>query len=312
MSVPDVTSFTIAMLVDPEEELPPSDEDALQYFESAARLLQMDLVRVTPADMYEGKIQPDALFIRMTTYPDGVAYKLACWAEAAGIPVIDDPESIVVCTDKAEFTRRMQARGTSMPRTRIFSAETDGSEIHYVARDFGFPLILKTPEGCFSRGVFKVTNLTEFALKVEDLLEVRQEILVQEFVPTGFDWRIGVLGGEALWACKYYMAPEHWQIYDHTHGGKCGKFDTVPFHEVPPEILKLALEACSAIGDGLYGVDLKEREGKFYVMEVNDNPNIDGDVEDLVQGTRIYMRILMHLFRKAQGNKVIEKMRSAG
>lgn len=312
MSVPDIVPFTIAMLIDPDEELPPSDEDALQYFESAARMLQIDLVRVTPADMYAGKIIPDALFIRMTTYADGVAYQLACWAEAAGIPVIDDPESILVCTDKAEFTRRMQDRGTSMPRTRIFSKDTDGGVLLQVARQFGFPLILKTPEGCFSRGVFKVNNLTELAIKTTTLLKDREEILIQEFVPTEFDWRIGVLGGEALWACKYYMAPEHWQIYDHKHGGKCGKFDTVPFREVPSEILKLALEACSAIGEGLYGVDLKERDGKFYIIEVNDNPNIDGDVEDLVMGTKIYTRILMHLFCKAQSNKVTEKKRSAG
>jgi glutathione synthase/RimK-type ligase-like ATP-grasp enzyme len=300
MSVPDVVPFTIAMLIDPEEELPPSDEDALRYFESAAHMLYITLIRVTPDDMYAGKVIPDALFIRMTTYPDGVAYKLACWAEAAGIPVIDDPESIKVCTDKAEFTRRMQARGTSMPRTCILSKDTEGGVLHSVVKEFGLPLILKTPEGCFSRGVFKVSNLTELALKAQTLLQDREEILVQEFVPTEFDWRIGVLNGQALWACKYYMAPEHWQIYDHKHGGKCGKFDTVKFREVPPEILKLALEACSAIGDGLYGVDLKERDGKFYVIEVNDNPNIDGDVEDLVMGTEIYARILMHLFAKAQ------------
>src|ERR1700761_8328744 len=119
MSAPKVVPFTIAVLVDPEEKPPPSDEDALHYFELAARMLQVDMVRVTPADMFEGKCIPDALFIRMTTYPDGVAYQLACWAEAAGIPVIDDPESIRVCTDKAEFTRRMQARGISMPRTKV-------------------------------------------------------------------------------------------------------------------------------------------------------------------------------------------------
>ena len=315
MSVPDIVPFTIAMLIDPEEELPPSDEDALRYFESAAHMLQLDLVRVTPADMYAGKIIPDALFIRMTTYADGVAYKLACWAEAAGIPVIDDPESIVVCTDKAEFLQRMWARDISVPKTYILGGSWDviKSRPHLLKPEgFDFPLILKTPEGCFSRGVFKVNTLKELEAKAAELLETRNRILVQEFVPTPFDWRIGVLGGEALWACKYYMAPEHWQIYDHKHGGKCGKFDTVPFRDVPPEITKLALEACSAIGEGLYGVDLKERDGKFYVIEVNDNPNIDGDVEDLVMGTKIYTRILMHLFCKAQSNKVTEKKRSAG
>ena len=37
-------------------------------------------------------------------------------------------------------------------------------------------------------------------------------------MPTDFDWRIGVLEGKALYACRYFMARKHWQILKRTSG----------------------------------------------------------------------------------------------
>ena len=48
------------------------------------------------------------------------------------------------------------------------------------------------------------------------LLADSELVLAQEFLYTPFDWRIGVLAGEPLYACKYFMARKHWQIYDHS------------------------------------------------------------------------------------------------
>jgi glutathione synthase/RimK-type ligase-like ATP-grasp enzyme len=65
----------------------------------------------------------------------------------------------------------------------------------------------------------------------------------------------------------------------------------------PRGLLRTALRAANAIGDGLYGVDIKERDGRFLVMEVNDNPNIDWHVEDKVLGEGLYTAI-MEVFRE--------------
>ena len=52
------------------------------------------------------------------------------------------------------------------------------------------------------------------------------------------------------------------------------------------------------MGDGLYGVDMKETPNGPMVIEVNDNPNIDGGVEDAVLGMELYRRIIAHLLGK--------------
>ena len=63
----------------------------------------------------------------------------------------------------------------------------------------------------------------------------------------------------------------------------------------PRRAVSAALKAANLIGDGLYGVDVKESNKKFSIIEVNDNPNIDAGVEDAVLREELYNRI-MELF----------------
>lgn len=62
----------------------------------------------------------------------------------------------------------------------------------------------------------------------------------------------------------------------------------------------MALRACNLIGDGLYGVDLKTFAGKTYVIEVNDNPNIDAGHEDQVLKEELYKRIMASFLRRIE------------
>jgi glutathione synthase/RimK-type ligase-like ATP-grasp enzyme len=52
----------------------------------------------------------------------------------------------------------------------------------------------------------------------------------------------------------------------------------------------------AVVGDqGLFGVDVKERDGRPYVIEVNECPNIDHGVEDVVLGEALYEAIICSL-----------------
>src|SRR5699024_7579934 len=131
------------------------------------------------------------------------------------------------------------------------------------------------------------------------LFEDSAIILAQEFTPTEFDWRIGVLNGQPLYACKYYMAKGHWQIYKHLDSGKSdsGLVDTIPLYKVPKDVIRTALKATSLIGKGLYGVDLKVVNGTAMIIEINDNPSIDYGIEDAILGDDLYYRILNYFIQ---------------
>src|SRR5262245_37265394 len=46
----------------------------------------------------------------------------------------------------------------------------------------------------------------EFRRVADELFEETDLLLTQKFLPTEFDWRVGVLAGEPLFVCQYRMA----------------------------------------------------------------------------------------------------------
>lgn len=163
-------------------------------------------------------------------------------------------------------------------------------------------MVLKIPDGCFSRGVIKVENQAELAKAAAELFEHSVLLLAQEYLYTEFDWRIGVLNRQPLYACLYFMSKGHWQIYNHKAQGSevNGLCETVPIEDVPPDVVKLAVDAASLIGDGLYGVDLKQTDKRLVVIEVNDNPNLDAGIEDACIQDQLYDRILEEFVRRLE------------
>jgi glutathione synthase/RimK-type ligase-like ATP-grasp enzyme len=90
------------------------------------------------------------------------------------------------------------------------------------------------------------------------------------------------------------MAKGHWQIVDRDRRGRTryGPVETLAVEDAPKAVVATALRAAGLMGDGLYGVDLKQKGRKVYVMEVNDNPTLETEVEDRVLGDELYRRVM--------------------
>jgi glutathione synthase/RimK-type ligase-like ATP-grasp enzyme len=291
--------FELAILVNPVEQFPPSDSAALKQFIRAGRDLGIDVELIKQRD-YLRLTEFDGLFIRETTAIDHPTYRFARKAAAEGLVVIDDPDSILRCTNKVYLADLFRTRKVPAPRTHILHKGSPGL-VDKLEADFGYPMVVKIPDGSFSRGVVKVHNSSELQASLKDLFRKSALLLAQEFFYTDFDWRIGILNNKPLYACRYYMVKNHWQIYH--HGGArtaSGRYDTLPTFEVPREVLRAALAATQPIGDSLYGVDVKEKDGKGYVIEVNDNPSIDRGVEDHYLGAELYHLIMGEFLRRME------------
>ncbi len=163
----------------------------------------------------------------------------------------------------------------------------------------GLPCVLKRPDSAFSQGVVRVDTADALRVRAAEFLRDSDLVVAQAFTPSDFDWRIGVLAGKPLFACRYHMARGHWQIVATGASGKrrYGRVEAVPLDRVPAEAVELGVAAARLIGDGLYGVDVKQTGDRFLVIEVNDNPNIDAGGEDAVLGERLYLSV-MEWFRE--------------
>jgi len=286
--------FDLALLLNPEDPTPPSNERAIRQFTKAAEELDIGVETIGKDDINR-LAEFDGLFIRETTYVTNHTYRFARRAEAEGLVVIDDPASIVRCTNKVYLAELLQRHRVPSPKTVIIHKDN----VRDVARCTAMPCILKRPDSSYSAGVEKVEERDAFEDKARGMLQESELIIGQEFIPTPFDWRVGILDGVPLYVCKYFMAGRHWQIVDRDRSGQVreGKVEALNLQGVPKRVVETALRAAALIGNGLYGVDLKETDGKYCVMEINENPSIDAGYEDVAMKSELYRRV-MHVFLK--------------
>jgi glutathione synthase/RimK-type ligase-like ATP-grasp enzyme len=241
----------------------------------------------------------DAMFIRATTDPLFTAYVVSRTAAELGLKVVDDPESIQICGNKIHLYDLFEKHDVA----RIPTVFVSKDELHHrrfveVFRTLGKPVVVKAPYTSFSRYVEKVACETSFRDVAKRFLRKSDMLAVQAFMPTSFDWRVGVLNREVLYVCKYMMPKGRWK-----HGAKLrgkptfvwGRTFSLRRENAPAALKDLALKACDIIGSGLYGVDIKElADGSYVVVEVNDNPSIYAGYEDS-RNKDLYGKIIEYL-----------------
>jgi glutathione synthase/RimK-type ligase-like ATP-grasp enzyme len=284
--------YDLAIYYDPQEAFPPSNKSALNLFVNEAKKMNINAELITEKDSAR-LMEFDALFIRQTTAVNNITYKLAQAAQQADMVVIDDPTSIIRCTNKVYLKELMDKSGIAAPKSMLLF-KMEPKSYQEVSEYLGAKMVIKIPDGSFSIGVSLVENEEAYSKLIEPLFQHSSILLAQAFVPTEYDWRIGILNGECIYACKYYMARGHWQIYHHKSSGltRSGRVDTLPAHTVPKQISRIAKKVSASIGKGLYGVDIKTVGDEVLVIEVNDNTSIDHGVEDTILGNELYRIVL--------------------
>ncbi|MCT7359559.1 RimK family protein [Thalassolituus pacificus] len=289
--------YDLAILHNPEEALPPSNKGALKAFEKAGKDLGLNVDFITWKDA--SRIgEYDALFIRETTRVDHHTYQIAQSAENQGLLVIDSPTDIMRCSNKVYLHERLQRFEVDTPKTRLIMG-TRPYDLDGLIAELGLPVIVKVPDGSFSIGVEKAKDREQLIECIDRLSQRSAILLLQEFMPTDYDWRIGIMDNQVIYACRYFMAKSHWQIYNHSaRSHKSGNADAMSVDKVPKKVIKTALKAAKCMGDGFYGVDLKESGDRAVIIEVNDNPSIDLGVEDLHSGSLLYQQIMGIMLRK--------------
>lgn len=287
----------IACFVEKYNFTDPREEKALQNFKQAAvrsghefDFMFRENVSVIP--------KYDAVFIRATTDPLFTAYVVSRTASELGLKVVDDPESIQICGNKIhQYALFEKYNVPRIPTLFINKEEFHHRQIVEIFREFGKPVVVKAPYTSFSRYVEKVACETSFREVALRFFRKSDVLAVQKFMPTAFDWRVGVLNDEVLYVCKYMIPKGRWK-----HGAKLrgkptviwGRTFSMKRENAPARLKEVALKACKVIGHGLYGVDIKEVNGEYVVVEVNDNPSIYAGYEDL-RNKDVYGKIIAYL-----------------
>ncbi len=296
--------YDLAILHNPNDPLSPSDKRALANFVKAGKSQGVSVELIQRKD-YERLAEYDALFIRDTTRINHYTYRFAKKAESEDMVVIDDPNSILRCTNKVYMAELLRANRVPAPKSSILHKSDIKRVDRIIERDFVYPVVMKVPDGSFSLGVYKAGNRTELMEIAQRLFKDSELILAQEYLYTDFDWRIGILNRTPIFVCQYFMSKKHWQIVNHGPGGRVteGAFKAWQVGDAPSEVVTAALNAANLIGDGLYGVDVKQNQDGVYVIEVNDNPNLEAGVEDTHLKAELYSLIIRDFVRRLDSRR---------
>ena len=293
------TSAAIAILYNEDEPDPPSNRAALDKFAGAARAVGMRSSMIGRDDI-ERLREFDALFIRDTTGVNHYTYQFARRAASEGLVVVDDPDSILKCMNKVYLNEILSRHRVPVPRTLMVHRDN----VDQILPVLGVPCILKEPDSAFCLGVTKIESAEGLQRCLEKLFARSDLVIAQEWRPTEFDWRVGVFDRRPLFVCKYFMAKGHWQVVKRESGHKLeGSTVALSVGEAPEIVVRTAVRAANLIGDGLYGVDLKQDGQQCYVMEVNDNPNVDAGNEDAVLKDALYREVMGVFLRRVQERK---------
>ena len=273
------------------------EEAALHNFKLAAEKAGQEFSFLFREDIQEIP-KYNAVFIRATTDPLYTSYIVSKTAWELGLKVIDDPESIKICANKIHQYALFEKFGVPhIPTVFLNKDELHHKKLLDIFDELGKPVVIKAPYTSFSRYVEKAACETSFREVAKKFFKRSDVLAVQKFVPTAFDWRVGVLNDEVLYVCKYMIPKGRWK-----HGAKLrgkptviwGRTVSMKKQNAPMRLREVALKACRVVGKGLYGVDIKEVDGDYTVVEVNDNPSIYAGYEDL-RDKDLYSKIVAYL-----------------
>ena len=282
---------SLAILYDEDRRFLPSDPAAIDKFLLSAKKHRLNSKIIKEVQLNELR-ECDGLFIRNTTSKINETYHFAAMAHMLDMPCIDDIYSIGFCTDKIKQAHSYHMNNILTPLTFCISR----NNFDFIGRIIKFPAVIKRPDGCFSRGVYKARDKVEYEKMCYDLFKKPEiyELVVQQFVKTEFDWRICLLSNKALFAVKYYIPAGDFRIVKYKNNDEYveGEHECVPLDQVPEHVMRAAYQASICAGNGLYGVDIKDKDNSAYVIETNDNPSIDAGIEDGLEQDKIYDSII--------------------
>ncbi|SAL01813.1 ATP-grasp domain-containing protein [Caballeronia ptereochthonis] len=210
-----------------------------------------------------GHALPDAVFVRgiaggtfeQVTLRLGILHAL----RECGVPVYNDARAIERSVDKSMTSFLLNRYGVPTPAT--WAGESAAFAQRVLMRETAArrQVVMKPLFGSQGKGLRKP------GVTLPSLKPFSQVAYLQRYVDAGkpgFDWRVLVIGGQAVAAMKR-VGGEGW-IHNFARGARCEPA------ELTPALAEIAVRATQALGLDYAGVDLIPSEGERpVVLEVN-------------------------------------------
>ncbi len=218
-----------------------------------------------------GHALPDAVFVRgiaggtfeQVTLRLGILHAL----RECGVPVYNDARAIERSVDKSMTSFLLNRYGVPTPATWAGESTAHAQRVLMREAAAGRQVVIKPLFGSQGKGLKRLgaRSRGQACAPLPSLKPFSQVAYLQRYVDTGepgFDWRVLVIGTQAVAAMKR-VGGEDW-IHNFARGARCEPA------ELTPALAETAVRATAALGLDYAGVDLIAPEGgRPLVLEVN-------------------------------------------
>ncbi|WP_109123785.1 30S ribosomal protein S6--L-glutamate ligase [Dyella sp. C11] len=231
-------------------------------------------VRIAPGDMsirYKGKAIKgiDAVIPRIgvtsTFYGTAVLRQL----EMMGVYTPNTSDAVLRARDKLRSLQILAAKGLDMPATVFGDNPDDTADVLAMLGEP--PHVIKLNEGSQGTGVVLAEKRSASQSVIEAFRGLYANFLVQEFIAEakGSDLRCFVVGKKVVAAMQRDAVPGEFRA--NIHRGATAQAATLSSEE-----RRIAVQAASALGLGVAGVDMLRSKRGPLILEVNASPGLEG------------------------------------
>ncbi len=235
------------------------------------------------------------LFFRRVGQQRNLAFILSNIAKKNSIPSIDKLYQFTNEPSKLKQTAALALDGVSVPRT-YYTFDYTKKSITAAEKFLGLPMVIKISQSKKGLGVYLARNKKEALALIKK--NPSEEIIIQEFIPNTFDYRVLVLGNTLGCVIKRERPDKKNEFRNNVYLGASEEF--LELSEVGSNIKKEALRAAKIANIQVAGVDVVVSPKKIpYVFEVNRSPAFTFD-EKISNELSTVAQYLCQLYKKGK------------
>lgn len=231
---------------------------------------------------------PDFLLPRLGAESSYFALAIIRQLEKLGVYSCNHSTAIETVKDKMFLSQLLAQSNLPSPKTMLVKFPVS---VGVVAREIGFPLVIKNISGARGIGI----HLCETAAGFGDLMELiashsgNSQMILQEFVASSYgrDLRVFVLGKQVI-GCMKRTSKDSFKA-NYSRGGD------VESYPLTAEIEELALSCAKLFGLEIAGIDLLFDTQGFKICEANSSPGFKG--MEQATGDDIALQLLKYVVK---------------
>jgi ribosomal protein S6--L-glutamate ligase len=210
----------------------------------------------------------DYILLKIDSKRAGIGYPIVRFLDSMGVNKQYPAETVLLAHNKFLTLEVLGKNKLPVPDTYMTGSRNSAKEIIGKQK---LPMILKLLSGFGGQGVIFIESKEAANTVIETMKTLKQEILIEEFVPNpGEDIR-GIVAGDEVIASYKRIAAKGEKKSNIYAGGRAESF------KLTEEMNEIVLKCAKVMNIKIGAVDMiQNKKGELFVTEVNINPGIQG------------------------------------